>query len=259
MHSCLYEGHIRHRRYLPKHNNFRYRIFMAYLDLAEIDQLLPESRLWSTKQRAIYRYCRDDYFGPATVSLDDAIRTAVEDKTGRRPEGSVRMLTHVRQLGYLFNPVTFYYCWDRDDRHVETIIADITNTPWKQRYAYVLTPDSDRPVGTWHRWEMPKRFHVSPFMHMDHRYDWRFTEPGKQLEVFFQNYVGEELYFDASLSLERRPLTQRALAANLVRYPLMTAKVIGTIYWQALRLFLKGVPFHSHPKHPNQTAPERVQ
>lgn len=231
---------------------------MLYLDLDEIDDILPQTRLWNTGRRAIYSYRRSDYFGDPTTPLADAVRNAVAERTGRLPDGPVRMLTHVRQFGYLFNPVTFYYCWDREDRRVETIVADITNTPWKERYAYILTPDANRPIDDWHRWEMPKSFHVSPFMSMDHHYDWRFTEPGDRLDVFFQNFSRDRLYFDATLSLERRPLTQSALALNLVRYPLMTLKVIATIHWQALRLFIKGVPFHPHPRKATRSVSEKI-
>ena len=129
--SALYEGMVRHRRFLPCTHEFSYRLFMLYLDLAELDSLLPESLWWSSSRRAIARFDRRDYFGDADLPLDEAVRRKVAQEAGRRPSGPIRMLTHGRYFGYCFNPVSFYYCFDEADDHVESIVADITNTPWK--------------------------------------------------------------------------------------------------------------------------------
>lgn len=246
-HSALYTGRVQHRRFVPRPNLFEYRLFMFYLDLSELDALAGCSRFLSIRGPAPIRYRRSDYFGDAAVPLDAAVRDAVAERTGTRPTGPVRVLTHLRQLGYLFNPVSFYYCFDTAGERVETIVVDITNTPWNERFAYVLTADEDEVSGGWHRFRLAKAFHVSPFMDMNHIYDWRFSEPGDGLNVYFKNLVEGDTCFDATLSLKREPLTARSLRLALVRYPFLTYKVTAAIYWQALRLFGKRTPFHRHP------------
>jgi DUF1365 family protein len=221
---------------------------MFYLDLGELDGLLPHSKLWNIEEAALFRFCRSDYMGPSDVSLDRSVREAVAQKTGVYPRGPIRMLTHVRQLGYVYNPVTFYYCFDESDQHVEVFIADITNTPWHERFAYIMTEDMDEGRSIWHRYRLQKTFHVSPFMAMNQLYDWRFAEPGDRIVVYFRNWAHDQPYFDASLVLERRPFSRQTLRAAFMRQPLMTAKVPAAIYWQALRLWLRRTPFHPHPK-----------
>ena len=138
MHSCIYNGWVRHRRYEPTGHEFRYRLFMMYLDLAELPQLFDRYWCWSTRRAALARFQREDYHGDAAKPLDEAVRDSVARVTGRRPSGPIRVLTHLRYFGYIFNPVTFYYCFDESGTQVETILAEITNTPWKERHAYAL-------------------------------------------------------------------------------------------------------------------------
>ena len=246
MNSCVYVGRVRHRRYEPTKNVFAYGLFMMYLDLAELPEVLDRRWLWSARRPAVARFRREDYLGPPELPLDVAVRDAAERLTGRRPAGPIRMLTHLRYLGWVMNPVTFYYCYDVGDEHVEAIVAEITNTPWGERHAYGLTRDALAPGRTLHR-AMPKRFHVSPFMGMRQTYRWTFREPGEQLLVHMENREAGARVFDATLTLRRRSLDGSALALALARFPWMTARVVGGIYWQAARLRLKGVPYHPHP------------
>jgi hypothetical protein len=147
----------------------------------------------------------------------------------------------------VFNPVSFYFCYDRADRHVETIVVEITNTPWGERHCYVLGPDANQAGGRRQRYRFDKAFHISPFIDMNVAYDWRFTEPASQLTIHMENLKAGQPFFDATMRLKRRELSGPALARVLCRYPFMTAKVIGAIHWQALKLWVKGVPFHPHP------------
>ena len=247
MHSCLYEGQVRHRRFAPREHSFAYRVFYAYLDLDELEQVFSQRWLWSTKHPALAWFKRSDYLGDKHVPLKQAVMDRVEEVTGQRPQGPIRLLTHLRYFGLVFNPVSFYYCFDKNDTHVECIVAEITNTPWGERYAYVL-PVSNSTSTTRHlQYEMKKDFHVSPFMPMEIDYQWFFSTPEVKLNVHMVNLHQDKKMFDATLTLAYKPMTTGNCARALTRYPFMTLKVIAAIYWQALKLFAKGIPFYTHP------------
>lgn len=219
-----------------------------FLDLDRLPSLSGIHPLWSGTNTNLAYFKRSDHMGDPNIPLSQAVRNHVQAKTGDSPGGPVRMLTHLRYFGYCFNPVSFYYCFDASDQNVETIVAEIHNTPWGQEHLYVLSAaDSIHPSPQWRRHRFRKGFHISPFMDMGIDYDWRFRIPGKALNVHMINYDKGLRLFDASLALERKPLTRQNLTRVMLHYPAMTAKVIGLIYWQALKLTLKGAPFFTHP------------
>ncbi|MBI5551629.1 MAG: DUF1365 domain-containing protein [Desulfobacterales bacterium] len=249
MKSCIYEGTVRHRRYRPRPNHFQYRLFFMYLDLAELPRLFDDHPLWSYGRPNLAWFKRSDHFGDPRMPMDQAVRDLVEARTGQRPAGPIRMLTHLRYFGHCFNPATFFFCYDRRDQRLETIVVEIHNTPWGEVFCYVL-PEArnEHPLAQWRRFRFAKAFHVSPFIDMDIDYDWRFRVPGDQIRVHMIDYQGGAPLFDASLRLQRRPISHQSLTRVLFQYPLMTGKVIGLIYFQALRLLLKKTPFYEHPQ-----------
>jgi DUF1365 family protein len=235
--SCLYEGHVRHRRHVAPREELRHRLCLAYLDLDELPELFDGSLLWSARRPAVAYFRRADYLGPRELPLTEAVRELVHERASVELDGPIRLLTHVRCFGHCFNPVSFYYCFDAAGEAVRAIVADVTNTPWGERHANVL-PVAERAPGEPRgvvRGELAKALHVSPLMGMDHTYDWRLTEPRERLSVHISSTrAGErEPLFDATLSLRRRELDARSLSRALLRDP--------------LRLRLRGARWHAHP------------
>lgn len=248
VHSAVYEGFVSHHRHTPVDHAFRYAHAMLYLDLAELPEVFDCHPLWSARGgRAPARFDRADYLGAADVPLDEAVRDLVADRIGERPGGAIRLLTNVRMLGHCFNPVSFYYCHREGSDELRAIVAQVTNTPWGERHSYVMDAGAGGAPGRVLGQSFEKVFHVSPFMGMDHRYDWRLTAPSEQLVANISSHRQGELVFDATLSLRRRVLERAALTRLLLRYPATTLRVSARIYGQAVRLKLKGAPYHRHP------------
>lgn len=253
------EGSIRHRRQSPVGHEFSYRTGMLALELGEWHRITTISPLFSSERFNWLSLYRKDYFRPDSPDLLTAIRDQTEEATGWRPDGAVELITHPRYLGYVFNPVSFYFCYRAGDRPdtgavPRVILAQITNTPWHERHLYCLetnaeAEDSPATHAGWHseRFGFQKRFHVSPFNGMDQHYQWTFSFRGPELRIHMNVLEGGAKQFDATLVVQRTPLTRKQLHGTLRRFPLEAIKVAAGIYWHALKLKFKGAPFYTHP------------
>ncbi len=247
--SAIYLGTIRHRRFTPKRRDFRHSVCYFYFDLAEIPLLFRFPLLFSRSRFSLFSFQRRAYLGPTDVSLDEAVRARVEKELGFRPTGPIRVLSQIGALGFAFNPVSFYYCFDDAGKDLVAIVSEITNTPWDERHAYVLRPDAGARL----EFDFPKVFHVSPFLDMNYRYLWKFSRPGETLSVQMENLPtgasdGKEVTFDATLTLRRSEFRLPAVLGALARFPLMALKTLLLIYAHAGILWLRKVPFVPHPE-----------
>jgi len=243
---AIYHGQVRHKRSSPRAHVFNYRLCLFAIDLDRVELAMSVSSLLGYERFAHSSFRRRDYFGDSTRDLAESIREFVASECGFRPSGPIQLVTQLRTLGYSFNPVTFYYCWNAEETALEAIVAEITNTPWGERHAYVL------PWGEHSRrsqkWRFKKAFHISPFSPMELEHDWRFGIPGQRLGVHMLNRSPKSgAEFEATLLLAARPFTRREVRRALVRHPFMPGKTLLGIYWQALRLIAKRLPFHTHP------------
>lgn len=246
MQSCIYEGIVRHQRFSPVEHSFQYRLFMAYLDLDELPAMMRK-RIISPGWFAPASYRRSDHFGDRNVSLQQQVRDFMTAETGDSVNGPIRMLAQLRYFGYYFSPLNLFFCFDESDRRVKSIVAEVQNTPWRERHCYVLWAGNQVDDAESGMFEHEKSFHVSPFMPMDVSYRWRVSEPQEKLNVSIENIRNEENLFHANMSLEKRPLTRWQMWRTLLRFPVMTAKITAAIYYQAFRLWRKKCPFHPHP------------
>jgi DUF1365 family protein len=221
---------------------------MAYFDLDEIPDLLNGKCGLHRSTFSPASFCRADHLGDPELPLAETVRDLVEKRTNWRPMGPIRLLTFLRNWGYYFSPLSLYYCFDRTGQIVDAVVAEVSNTPWRERHCYVLWKGNNLHEQSQLRFSHPKDFHVSPFMNMDMQYEWHLNEPGERLNAAIVNSRGDERLFDVSLVLHRRKLGRLSMFRTLARYPWMSGRVIQAIYWQAFRLWRKKCPYYPHPQ-----------
>lgn len=243
--SALYSGQLQHRRHQPRGHQFRYRITLLLLDLDEQREVFGLSALWGGRWWSPMRFAEGDYLRAERQpheSLKACAQRLVYEQLGLTLDGPVRLLTQIRSFGMLFNPVSFFYCHDLRGQ-LRAIICEVTNTPWGERFSYLLEAD---PGQQRQHFSLAKRFHVSPFLPWDAEYQMHFSTPAERLQVRIEHHQDGRRLFDASMGLQRQPLSAALLRREAVRFPFMVLRTVSGIYWQALRLLLKGIPLFDH-------------
>ncbi len=253
--TCFYEGTLRHCRWLPQRHDFSYRLCMVWLDLVEADTLLQRRGLWSARWPAAARFHRRDYLGDPRQPLAEAVRSLIQERWGWQPRGPIRLLTNFRHAGIQMNPLSLYYCYTADGQQLEAVLAEVTNTPWNERHHYLLdlrsmnAESASANTEKQYMYTHQKDFHVSPFMGMNQEYRWELSVPRAQLGVQLEAWQQDQKMFTASLQLKREPFDRRNRLRCLLSYPLQTWKIYAAIYWQALRLWRRGIAYCPHPQH----------
>jgi len=246
MHSKIYVGQVKHKRYTPREHGFSYRMFMMYLDLDELPTLFDSFLFWSDKRFNLAYFNRKHHLGDAKQLLKKSVVDMVYQQKGIKLNGPVRLLTHLSYFGFGFNPASFYYCFDETGEKLEVIVVEVNNTPWGEQFCYVLPANKVDPTSK-NTYELNKQFHVSPFNPMDQQYLWRLSDPRDHLSVYMKNSVDNIKVFDAVLTLKRLDITSLNLAKMLAGFPFMTFKVVAAIYFEAIKLWLKRTPIFDHP------------
>lgn len=244
MNHALYVGSVEHQRWIPKPHGFSYSLFMWFFDLDRLSEV-PDLSPWFTPRGgkwAVNRFYRHDYLGDASLSLAEAVRQRMQELTDSQVTGKVFGLVHVRTLGLYFSPVNFYYGYDAEGKFSH-FLAEVSNTPWNERYHYAY-----RVHSTHCSIKEEKRFKVSPFNPVTQNYQWQIEEPSEKLSVTIAVSDERGEVFKADLRLQRQELSKSTLLPLLLKKPVMTAFMVGGIYYQALKIYLKGIPYIPYHK-----------
>ena len=242
MHS-IFKGTISHSRKKDAQHSFTYSTTMLFLDLDDIKNAFNQNIFWSYEKFNLASFHRKDFFGDSKQSLKTEIIKLLAKKLKVEIKGKIFLLTTLRYFGYCFNPVSFYYCYNKN-KELVAIVSHITNTPWEERHAYVH--DCRKIKHGTKVFEFKKDFHVSPFLPMDLKYNWKFVEPRDFLFISMECFKNQEKYFNATLKMTKKAWSPYALNRILFLSFPMGIKSIISIYWNALILYLKKVRFYPH-------------
>lgn len=244
MRSAIYRGTIRHRRYGRPAHGFTYPVWHLLMDLEELEAVERVIGGFGLNRWAPAAFDDRDHMGPGAEPVRSKLESWLRRQGVEPPGGPVALYASPRVFGWVFNPISLFFCHDRE--HVlRWVVAEVSNT-FGEAACYLLPGRGAGVV----RHEAEKTFHVSPFQPVRGSYRFRVTPPGERLTVHIDVLREGERVFDATLACSRRPLTTGALAAQIARQPFDAARTVGRIHWQALRLWLKKAPFFTKPEMP---------
>ncbi|WP_435237731.1 DUF1365 domain-containing protein [Psychromonas sp. PT13] len=247
--SGIYKGWVGHRRFSPKPHSFKYGIFLLAIDLDELPKLTNIGPWFKSNKFAPLNLKCSDYLDHKSQLSKQDVWLKIQSLGAKIVPKRVMFIGQLRCFGLYFSPINAYYCFDQDDQLIY-LLAEVSNTPWNERHYYLipLNPSEDKKAAN--KLISEKVFHVSPFMDLNMEYQWVIKKPADQLKLHIQNMhlsTGEKV-FDASLTMQRMDFTNKNLRSCLASIPMMTLKTLWGIYWQALKLFIKGVPYVAHPQ-----------
>ena len=252
-HSSLYECQVMHHRLYPKKHRFVYNVFFFSIDLDEVETLSEKLFWFNTKQSGFYRFLESDHLPITKISLSKAslkerVRSYLSEQGIVLGNGRVTLLTNLRTLGYVFNPVSFYFCSDEANQPLAAI-AEVSNTFYEMKPFYIPLDKTNK--ATFHA-ICPKYFYVSPFSDLDLKFDFRLTRPDETIRITINDVIddaGEQPVLLSSIVGKRLPLTDSNILKLTLKYPLLTLKIITLIHWHAALLFFKGLKFHLKESH----------
>lgn len=235
--SAIYRGEVYHQRVVPKQHEFTYNIFLFWLKLDEVDQVATQVAGFKSAGFGPAVFKRGDYLGDPSKSLSAEVLKRCHELGAEDLQGDVFMLGQVRVFGLYFSPVNFYFVRNQLG-HYTHMLAEVSNTPWNKRHHYLVDLDQQAPT--------EKAFHVSPFNPMDMVYRWSVQQPNEHMKLALSCYQ-EQRHFTAAINMTKMSLNSKSMTNVMLSIPSMTIKTVAGIYWQALKLFIKRVPFYSYP------------
>jgi DUF1365 family protein len=254
MQSSLLLGHLMHSRQRPFPHHFTYPVYSLLVNLDELPLLQERVRGFSYNGRNLPGIYDEDHLDDTPLSIKEKLLAYLSRQGVALPDGAVYMLANARVLGYVFDPITLFYCYNQQEE-LELVVVEVHNTK-HERFPYLLNGQNQLPVTAKEaakgvqRHTFDKQFYVSPFIEMAARYELAYSPLGSQMFVHIDEFTGEEKFFQARLWGELRPFTSQTLRHVLWYYPLMTLKVKGAIYWQAIKLLRRGLPLLPKPPVP---------